>query len=333
MKKKLPYKMDSVALAYHYMAFPTSVLHANLGEGFNLWVCDRMINYLYAPRGWHVFTCYEENMWPINQGFVKEESLKFQANSLDFLAFDLIAFQKSMLRNNRYITGFYNEYYIPAKKAYQSYDFKHDYILIGYDDKKRCFLSAGYVKNGQYEVFDIAYEDYYLSVRNLDPKFDSSFCYISLDGSYQPQINILNTINAINSYLSSKSWCYHAKEDEIYGISACDMFGEYILQHEDKNVDIRYCRSFMEHKQIMFIRIRTMFEQGFLVSESLVQEYSKIHDEAQMVYLLSLKYNIAKNKNILERVAYYVKKICSEEQWVLTRIVTQAENLHLNKYS
>lgn len=38
------------------------------------------------------------------------------------------------LNQGMYINGTYNEFYVKGKKAYQQYNFNHDYVIFGYDD-------------------------------------------------------------------------------------------------------------------------------------------------------------------------------------------------------
>ena len=45
-------------------------------------------------------------------------------------------------------------------------DFIHDYILIGYNDKKKSFYSVGYTQRNLYEEFLIPYHDLYESISN-----------------------------------------------------------------------------------------------------------------------------------------------------------------------
>ena len=77
---------------------------------------------------------------------------------------DLVEKNKQMLEQGFYVSGTYDEFFIPGKGAYQVRSFVHGYIIYGYDDLKGVFKSAGYLADGRYKQFDIIYEDYYRSV-------------------------------------------------------------------------------------------------------------------------------------------------------------------------
>ena len=82
-------------------------------------------------------------------------------------AFDIIGIIRYMIDHGNYIMGLLNEKYLPMKKAYGEYDFVHDFLIYGYDDKNRVFRSSGYTSRGHYELYDMSYDDYFQSMKGF----------------------------------------------------------------------------------------------------------------------------------------------------------------------
>ena len=93
-------------------------------------------------------------------------------------------------------------------------------------------------------------------------------------------------------------------------------------------IDIRYMRSFLEHKQLMLMRLTFLAEQRYIM-ESDRSAYEQIEQQAKILYAKSLKYDYTKEGSLIDSIAHSMREIISQEGRLLSRVITalkQAEN-------
>lgn len=95
--------------------------------------------------------------WAIEEKVLIKSLAKVDHGEVEGSNCDIIDFLRNSLKTGHYLYGPYNEQMIPQKEAYNKRYYLHDYILYGYDDEQKCFLSAGYISNGKYQAFTIPY--------------------------------------------------------------------------------------------------------------------------------------------------------------------------------
>lgn len=219
-----------------------------------------------------------------------------------------------MLEQGYYVFGLNNEKYIPIKKAYKQYDHVHDYILLGYDNEKNVFQSAGYIETGKYEYFDIPYDAFLDSLKYFC--FERMAIYFRrIPSTYSAGIDIASIMHKITSYLQVNK---HESGKHLHGIAVWMQYVNELIKDTKNDIDIRFARCFAEHKDIMLHRLNLLYEKGYLTDSSLLHEYEKfVQVPGSTSFLLSIKYNMTKRKEERIKVADMITCANKHEQRIL----------------
>lgn len=305
----LPFELDVEMRMYHNKSFPLGIIKANIDD-YDVWLCNKLIDCVYRNG---TFDSVEEDIWSTRDGLTFNQNMWLAPETFAKKGLDLITLNISMLDEGFYITGAYNEFYIPSKRPYNKFNFNHDYVIFGYDNE--CFKSAAYMENSKYEFFDLKFEDYFKGViKNTPQKIGLNFHQINK--KYASQINIDLIKSKLHSYLRSPV----DDQGRIYGITAWDKLSDYILSNE--NVDLRFSRAFMEHRNVMSKRISKLNELSYINNKSLVTEYyTNIYLKSKIVHNLFIKYYIKKDSCISYRASDLILSINSLERELIQELL------------
>lgn len=247
------------------------------------------------------FDSFDEDLWSVRDGLTFSQNIYLAPQSMSYNGFDIISFNKSMLQNGCYITGIYNEYYIPGKKAYNKFNFNHDYVIFGYDDINRTFKSATYLRNKTYGYFDIAYDDYLSGVIKNDIS-KTNLNYYKINTDFIPRIDISSIKSKLEDYLFFRRNVNCTVTNEIFGIDVWLELAKYVELAEE-SLDFRFGRVCMEHHGAMLKRIHTLLKYGHLENYTIAKEYEEIYLKTKTIHKLFIKYNVSKNRELLKKVA------------------------------
>lgn len=313
-KVLLPFELNVEMRMYHNKSFPLGIIKANIND-YDIWLCNKLINCVYKENG--NFDCIEDDIWSMQDGLTFSQGLSMAPSTFTVKGFDLIEFNKNMLSNGNYITGFYDEFYIPQKKSYNSYNLSHDYVIFGFDDEKGIFNSAAYLDNKLYTFFDLKYEDYYKGVtQNLLTKTNLNFYHINR--GYIPAINIEKIRNGLSDYLTSREY----NSNRIYGINAWDALAKYVLM-SNGFIDLRYGRAYMDHHYIMYKRIKKLIELSYIKSTELDKEYyTDIYLRSKTIFNLWIKYQISPETDTVQTLSKLILETNKKERAVIERFIS-----------
>lgn len=311
----LPFTIDVEMRMYHNKSFPLGVIKANI-DNYNIWLCNKLITCVW--RNGCVLDSVDNDIWGTREGLTFSQDMWVSPQMFLASGLNLIEFIKYMLSDDNYITGGYDEYYIPNKIAFDNFHFSHDYILFGYDDNKRIFKSAAYLKDGTYNYYDIAYSDYYNAVtKNQISKTGLNFKKINTQ--YEPILNIDKIISDLEDYCGINNSVTNSNND-IYGLEALVSFSEYVLNRKGK-LDARLSRGYAEHHFIMFKRCQILKKLNYIKDEQLVKDYEKIYLKTKTIHSLFIKYNITTEDILLERIAKLILSLVPIEHELIKRII------------
>ena len=319
---KLPFNKNPYIVTYHNKAFPLGVIQGNADFDLTPWIAGKFINCFFHTMSLeHKFNFCTFDPWGEKDGVNSSQTIKLDKNMFKELSIDIIKTVKCLMNNGYYIHGSYNEKYISAKNAYKKYDFMHVYILIGYEDDGILY-SVGYTKNGKYEEFTITFDEYLDSLINSTNAFiDINTCKYHAEGNFS--FNKVGFIQELSDYINS-SMHNLAYSDQIYGLKAIEKLKEFTIA-EDSGIDMRYMRVLMEHKSLMQLRLDYVYRDNY---SDIPEKYKKISEEAKKMYLLSLKYNITKNENILKSIENGFDLILDLEKQLLPIVLNDVSNFN-----
>ncbi len=319
----LPFTRDVEMVAYQNKAFPLGIIKANLQE-YDIWLCNKLVNTILKLNG--EFNSYDKDLWSIEEGVTSEQYLVLHPETFTYSGLDLIQFNKEMLSEGFYIIGQYNEFYIEGKAAYKKYNFNHDYVIFGYDDKEKVFKSAGYLISGNYDFFDIPYQAYYNSVVSNPTKL-IPINYYKISKSYISKIDIDFIKEELKNYLYSRLDNKGTKTRVDLGIVVWEKLIEYVLTVGEKQLDYRYSRHYMEHRGIMTKRFKILYDKGYVKNLELICDYERnVYLTTRVIHLLFIKYNLTKSPKVYEKILSLMKKSNEEEVRIISQIISCLDN-------
>lgn len=171
---ELPIEQKPALMSYHYAAFPLSIIQGNGKDNVIPWLCKKGINCCFDIRPWmNRFHVGLFDISGVNDGILHHQHIYLSKNMYSQLKIDMLQLLLLSLNEESYISGYCNERYIPSKNAYKQFDYMHDYLLYGYDDKERVFYSLGYTDTMMYQSYKIPYDSMKESLdKSIDNKIE-----------------------------------------------------------------------------------------------------------------------------------------------------------------
>ena len=117
----LPFTIDVEMRAYHKKAFPLGIIKANIAD-YDVWLCNKLINCVcYENKPIEVI---DDDIWSEKDGLTRTKFITLKREEFNQKNADIITKNIEMLEQDIYITGFYDEYFIPGKSPYQKCKFR-----------------------------------------------------------------------------------------------------------------------------------------------------------------------------------------------------------------
>ena len=114
------------------------------------------------------------------------------------------------------------------------------------------------------------------------------------------QLNLPRIVSDLGDYLQSKTSLKIYSKKRIWGMEAVEQLID--LFAESESIDSRYTRGIMEHKFFMQMRMKHLFERGYLKKESYCDLSAQIYKMAESARMLSLKYNLTGNQSLVPKI-------------------------------
>ncbi|HEY5588530.1 MAG TPA: hypothetical protein VIK86_06195 [Candidatus Paceibacterota bacterium] len=324
---KLPIDADPLVRCYLQPGYSIAVLNAE-NKTFINQICNEFINvsveensqrfYLEFCTSTYFFddlkNCKHYSYCTLNMTF---ENIHM-TNTFYQKTYDTVGYIIDMITSGYYVIGYWDEFYVPEKNAFQKYHFSHHYLAYGYDLGKKIMHIMGYDKMGIYKNLDVPFDDFERSifskglkemqvqfVKSNNLKYEIDFLWIKLE---------------INNYLNSVGGQFELP-NRVYGVKAWKKLFSYLNNlSSDENIDLRFVRGFMEHKNLMQLRMERLYKNEYISCEKLITYYNELNELSKTVFLLSMKYNITKKASILFKINKYINQIIDKEPLILKEI-------------
>ena len=328
----LPYEFDVLSISSQFDAFYLGINKAinpcYLDDVFNdygqvMLIEPSLLNFysswIYMPDMYHKLDIqFNKN---IDEGFK-------EFNEPNFLIY-----LKKLLEQGFYIQGFYDEYFIPGKDAYEKYPLSHGYLIYGYDDKNQCFLSAGY-NNDIYKPFNIEYSNFLNSITSKNVN-STSISFIKPNEKY---LNIPTDIKkvyvVIRGYLESIDIYGGSSHSKLFGVDAV----RYVIdaENERERFDLKNIRLLFEFRHINQLKLEFLLKNNYMSDEKIISEQKALTDESRITLILATKYNITLNKDLRERVLCRLTEQLNKEikilHYSLDDLAETSDLEYLNEY-
>ena len=174
--------------------------------------------------------------------------------------------------------------------------------------------------DGKYDYFDIPYENYLESVKNIS---EASFfiAYRHPVETFVPVINPDVIESSLQSYLHSRNLGPVIHPDKSFGIAVWREYAQSLAAADpNEPIDLRAGRCFMEHKQLMLLRLRTLHEKGFLQNAELIDAYETPGTGRRLAFQSDIQIYSCARFGTAEKIHDHVAAINQREPDILEQV-------------
>lgn len=337
---KNPFTYTPPIRGYLGYAYLLSILYAQ-EKPYWPWLCNQYIA-LGATRDCRRFEQIATDWMGVYSGVMEYHFMELPAGQAADPAVGLQVVL-TLLRRGYYVYGEFNERYIPGTSSYRRRDFQHCYCLYGYDRERGLLFSAAYSDAQRYEELEIPFSDYLCAlVKSNVEKVTIDFYRPNPD--FVPVFDPEDCAFRIREYLESRPCVrtyggpgYYAGDEWLFGANAQRHLLNRLERARERAeyLDLRFFYFLWDHKTLMWMRIRTMMEQGILPKEGSLSTYEQVVEQAERLKEMALKYNVCLEYGrqnagqIPERMGEYLRSLADREEILLERVV-QAMRLQQN---
>ena len=309
---RLPFNTNTFANTYQPEAFVSGIVFGENQKHLPYFLSN-YIRPVYYKNGATALNYYIDNPFLLNHGLIKRDYTIVPKTCLQAVNWSNVA--RNALDNNKYVFGSFNDEFIPQKSSYNKQYFWHDYILYGYDD---CgFISAAYLADGHYHEFKIAFDDFNCAVKTL--REHQFMHFLEYDNSISLDFMLDLVINAFRDYITSKEL---NNDGTTYGLNAFRLFANEVKNTKEE-IDLRSICFLREHKLLMKMRLEYMMNNNYIQPDSaVIYKYNDVYIQLHKAVLLSIKYNITKNTNLLSHIYDIITRSLVQDQKILADILS-----------
>jgi hypothetical protein len=281
----------------------------------------------FKPAQWH--NCPFINNQKINRDLIARRWSAFADFLIDCL--DL----------GYYIMFYLDEYFVSNYKNYQKKHLKHDIFIFGYDLDNRTFDVADFFANRKYYYTKSTFSEIEQGYQNLHLTDICDYLkgielidYRLPTQGYKFDINI--PARLIEDYLLSYNTSQRydlspldTNANTVSGIAVYNTLIEYlqkISEHKIKKPDLRSFHVLYDHKSVMLLKIKYFMEHNYIKEgESLYNAYVEILEKTKIVKILVIKYILARDIGLLDKIISRLQLIMLKERETLERILTEMQ--------
>lgn len=334
-KIELPFCYSPLVSMYQGCAFPIGIIMAcaeKQNKDIVPWLVGKYINWMYVPNINNKFIHYFDDSWMRNDGILQLQRIHVQKKTYKnlFEECDIVDLFRAMLSQGFYPSDYYNEEKIPGKSSYQKEKFKHDFVLTGYDDSAKLFISGGYLSDGHFHKFTIPYEIMREAYYDVCGDFITcNFWKYNENANYS--FCLFDNVNYLRDYITSTTSVDIFKRGRLFGINAMTQLSINFWENfaYESVIDPRFTRGFMEHKQMMLMRMEYYLQVGIIKDSKYIEDARENFHLSELVHKLCLKYNLTGKSINIQKMQHYISQtIESEKQYlpiVLKALETEAE--------
>lgn len=322
----LPFTLEPPVKTYPGYAFVLSLLFAE-SKRFYPWLLNNYILTLGNDSG----TRYEflpTDPFHIAEGVMKHYTVSLSKEMLcdDPMFSALLRILAVMLRQGYAMTCWMNEKFIPNRRAYQTFDFEHDNLVIGYDDVEQTLTLLGYSPGGVFCAGQLSQKQWMDSLRN-NRHSQLTLNFLKPNPAFSPAFDVGKVRSQIRDYLDSTSietlgyTEFYGLSRWVTGLSATRRLAEYPIA-ETGRYDIRLYSFLKDHTFLMKERAKYMMENGYIPYDAaLLREFGEMANLAAVTHMLAVKYNAAPQSKYTTAIRENIESIAHTEERLLPRLL------------
>ena len=307
----LSLEKNPIIRTYQHLAYSFSILGTNQ-DSYN-WMCNQYTQLI--DDGKNDMTFYLDFLY-------RQDALECERISCETIKkfkIDVVELIRNEIKEGWYVYICIDEFYIPAREAYQKEHFVHDCLVYGFDDLKKEFYIIGYNDKHMYRESRASYTQ----MKDSKPRY--WICSLRKSEQYNFILDINKIMIDLKRYLNLMPEIVIGDFDYESAVFGQETNLRLIKHIENmclngKMIDVRYIYLFYEHKKCMLIRLMQLQKLKEFDSFNII-EYQKIVSRAERLVLIALKYNIGGLSNIHIKMSNYIKDIAENEKRIILDIL------------
>lgn len=258
---------------------------------------------------------------------------------------------KKSIDSDCYVVMNINEQFLPNRQAYANHYFRHDLLIIGYNDEENQYITVGFDANMQYSKvrydFGIVKEAYY----RMQSEWDFEVFIFHINQEYHSELDKKKILRHLENYCMGKNpngfyfdnflknptksieFVNNNYVGDYYGINVYDYLIERIkkqykilgrVKEEDKLgvLDLRSLNTLRTHSMLLKDMLNDILDD---TPEEMIDTLEKIEKRIMGVKVLILKYFSDGEKKGCKKAVERLKKVKEEEKEVVRQALEYLE--------
>ncbi|MBE6572767.1 MAG: hypothetical protein E7652_00060 [Ruminococcaceae bacterium] len=238
---------------------------------------------------------------------------------------ELINLVKNSIDDEKYFIGWWDEFYIPETQFYHSFNFSHDYCIIGYDDC--CFYCAGYY-SGYPKVITVTYNDFFEANEALT--INHALLW-KRNPNYIFNFDLNLVIRGLESYITGKVPNTEKRDysSHVFGKNVLLKLSEMI--EKNNCVDIRFIHTIKQQKLLMKMRVEYIYNLYNFSDSNELEVINSIYQQIQHIFNLCLKLNLTGESYISSKISRKLNDIVASEEKIYPVLECKFKHILDNK--
>ena len=336
MMKLLPFEMNPQIRTYLNHAYAFGIVEGTFGnEIIPRLACETYVNCVYSrdnANKFYIYT-YNDDGWFEKKGIISHDAHVCNDPDLKCVS-EAVAIAAERISGGEYVYCCPNEGYFYMHNDGNPYDFDHECLLWGVDFEKKTFQTSGYVR-GVYMPYEVGFDELTDALIHVQSGYVELLFYkADSDFEFEP-LNVDNVVFLLSEYISSECSEQSGRADIKdyidtgklkFGIDVWDELASYLeeIGRSGGFLDMRYIRSFLDHKNLMNQRLKYLSENNYLRNAQIYRtKANEIYRTANNLFFMLMKYKCKRSDadEILSRAVEKIKEINRAERDYLNCLI------------
>lgn len=295
----MPIETDPMIKGYLHHAYTLGMLQLK-GDEMLPWVYNNYVQTFFRLKGFGEFN-FSVSWTKFTEVF---DWQRITGELLGDCGVSPVDFIRNSILNGYYAYCLMDEYSIPHRQAYRLLkNHYHDTLIYGYDAPSDSFDIIGFTEERVYRPTKISAK---LVLKSRPVELNLLKLRENVKFEIRPEYireTLLEYLHPETIHERYNMW-FVAPRDNLFGLEACRHLSVALRSTGERAEEENYiyCHVLWEHKNCMLARIKYLLENGYMTDASLYERYSEVEKLALRMRNLYLKYFIAKDRVIIDRL-------------------------------
>ncbi|WP_029501825.1 hypothetical protein [Lachnoclostridium phytofermentans] len=300
------------------------LLFSVLPESMIPWIHNNFIQLRYS-KGWNIVTFDNHHLFLSHCPSISFRTIPKYIITEGFLG-NIKQLIIEAINANEYVFMYVDRFYIKeAQWFYQKKHMEHEVFIYGYDLGKDVVYLADNLQNGKFVFVECPFSEIEQSYRSIDSRYDfmTDVGVLSVNPEVKSYINVKQIADGLERYIESKeTFDVRYEQPCDFGFHVIEIVRDKFLKCSNGDVDFRPFHLLYEHKLLMKQRVEYLQENGYLVEGCVkLSDFGELESDYYTLRNTVMKYNLLKNRQMLEDIAVRLDDLCAREKVLLSSLL------------